>query len=516
MKSVDCVHVIQQKDTASSPSGPPGAASGTTGLFSVTFLWLAMLLSSCLAAVSLYHAITLKTELEALRSELIYRVRARSPLEQPPVSPGDKKAGAPVSSFLQVSAAGARQENRLPGPYPAESFQKEIWDGSRNRGRRSVVHTEETDQSPIYSSASPASSVLMLQACLQLIADSKSDIQQKDDSSIVPWLLSFKRGTALEEQGNKIVIKETGYFFIYGQVLYTDTTFAMGHLIQRKKAHVFGDDLSLVTLFRCIQNMPQSYPNNSCYTAGIAKLEEGDELQLTIPRRRAKISLDGDDYRVGDTYEADPMEGDLERLQDSRDLPVRRISGMRRFHQPQGYPRAVAPQIPYPRSQMDLDFGPEEYPKAASGVRTAEHVEQKQGGYKSAFAVLAVLFFLMVLAALAYLAKRLLMKRQEDAMPFEAEMRNEDPAPAEKGKSVDRITIEIQDVSGNSQSRRKGLVRCIFSPMTTLFRQSPQRSSNLDLHNQSGISGTNKKALTSGKEEKNICCCGKAVKFDES
>lgn len=39
-----------------------------------------------------------------------------------------------------------------------------------------------------------------------------------DDSSIVPWLLSFKRGTALEEQGNKIVIKETGYFFIYGQV----------------------------------------------------------------------------------------------------------------------------------------------------------------------------------------------------------------------------------------------------------------------------------------------------------
>ncbi|NXB91978.1 TN13B factor, partial [Pteruthius melanotis] len=108
----------------------------------------------------------------------------------------------------------------------------------------------------------------VLQACLQLIADSKSDIQQKGKNTIVPWLLSFKRGTALEEQGNKIVIKETGYFFIYGQVLYTDTTFAMGHLIQRKKAHVFGDDLSLVTLFRCIQNMPQSYPNNSCYTAG--------------------------------------------------------------------------------------------------------------------------------------------------------------------------------------------------------------------------------------------------------
>ncbi|NXG40908.1 TN13B factor, partial [Psilopogon haemacephalus] len=277
MKSVDCMHIIQQKDTT---SAPPGAASGTTGLFSVTFLWLAMLLSSCLAAVSLYHVITLKTELETLRSELIYRVQARSPSDLPPTSPAENKADTPVSSFFQVSAAGSRQENRLPGPGPGptESFQREIWSSSRNRGRRSVIHTEET----------------VLQACLQLIADSKRDIQQNDDSSIVPWHLSFKRGTALEEQGNKIVIKETGYFFIYGQVLYTDTTFAMGHLIQRKKAHVFGDDLSLVTLFRCIQNMPQSYPNNSCYTAGIAKLEEGDELQLTIPRRRAKISLDGD------------------------------------------------------------------------------------------------------------------------------------------------------------------------------------------------------------------------------
>ncbi|KAF5920360.1 hypothetical protein HPG69_009610, partial [Diceros bicornis minor] len=141
--------------------------------------------------------------------------------------------------------------------------------------------------------------------------------------TFVPWLLSFKRGRALEERENKILVKETGYFFIYGQVgptltlltlssashfvltpdtvlwfvsqvLYTDNTFAMGHLIQRKKVHVFGDELSLVTLFRCIQNMPETLPNNSCYSAGIAKLEEGDELQLAIPREDAKISRDGD------------------------------------------------------------------------------------------------------------------------------------------------------------------------------------------------------------------------------
>lgn len=112
MKSVDCVHVTQQKDTASSPSAPPGAASGTAGLFSLTFLWLAMLLSSCLAAVSLYHVIALKTELEALRSKLIYRVQARSLLDQPPVSSDENKAGTPAPSFLRASAAGTGQVSR--------------------------------------------------------------------------------------------------------------------------------------------------------------------------------------------------------------------------------------------------------------------------------------------------------------------------------------------------------------------------------------------------------------------
>lgn len=36
--------------------------------------------------------------------------------------------------------------------------------------------------------------------------------------TFVPWLLSFKRGNALEEKENKIVVRKTGYFFIYSQV----------------------------------------------------------------------------------------------------------------------------------------------------------------------------------------------------------------------------------------------------------------------------------------------------------
>ncbi|GAB1292974.1 Tumor necrosis factor ligand superfamily member 13B [Apodemus speciosus] len=106
----------------------------------------------------------------------------------------------------------------------------------------------------------------VIQDCLQLIADSDTP--------------TIRKGT-------------------YTFVLYTDPIFAMGHVIQRKKVHVFGDELSLVTLFRCIQNMPKTLPNNSCYSAGIAKLEEGDEIQLAIPRENAQISRNGDDTFFG-------------------------------------------------------------------------------------------------------------------------------------------------------------------------------------------------------------------------
>nr|DBA33128.1 TPA: hypothetical protein GDO54_000858 [Pyxicephalus adspersus] len=115
-----------------------------------------------------------------------------------------------------------------------------------------------------------------------------------DDNTNIPWLLSVKHGTALEEKQNKILIKENGLFFIYSQVWYTHDVFAIGHVIQRKKMQTVGNDPNLVTLFRCIQNMPKSNPNNSCFTGGLAKLEEGDELFLQIPRSDAEISLSGD------------------------------------------------------------------------------------------------------------------------------------------------------------------------------------------------------------------------------
>ncbi|XP_060640927.2 tumor necrosis factor ligand superfamily member 13B [Anolis sagrei] len=254
----------------SNPS-PSAYGSKYKGLLLI-LLGLAVLVSSCLAAVSLYYVTVLKTELTILTSKLNSRVQARLPSS---LSLGSLEKRKEASPFLPhwKKSEGSTSQGAAFRPHP--SSQEAMRNGEQHRKKRSSGET-------------------VLQSCLQLMADSKRDIQQNDDSSLVPWLLSFKRGTALEEQGNKILVRETGYFFIYGQVLYTDELFVMGHMIQRRKAHVVGDDLSLVTLFRCIQNMPATNPNNSCYTAGIAKLEEGDELQLTIPRSGANIVLSGD------------------------------------------------------------------------------------------------------------------------------------------------------------------------------------------------------------------------------
>ncbi|XP_007432231.1 tumor necrosis factor ligand superfamily member 13B isoform X2 [Python bivittatus] len=259
----------------SSPSSSPSVHGfDYKGLFLI-FLGLAVFVSSCLAAASLYYVIALKAELAVLTSKLNGRAQARTSLPRLFGPLGRTKEASPFIPYWKVANVASSQGIASGSHRGSRNI---MWTGDRHRGKRSPIQRGEP----------------VLQSCLQLIADSKSAIQQHDDSSLVPWLLSFKRGTALEEQGNKILVRETGYFFIYGQVLYTDEMFVMGHLIQRKKAHVVGDDLSLVTLFRCLQNMPETSPNNSCYTAGVAKLEEGDELQLTIPRTSAKVVLNGD------------------------------------------------------------------------------------------------------------------------------------------------------------------------------------------------------------------------------
>nr|XP_055216740.1 tumor necrosis factor ligand superfamily member 13B isoform X1 [Gorilla gorilla gorilla] len=286
MKLKECVSILPRKESPSVRSSKDGKLLAATLLLA--------LLSCCLTVVSFYQVAALQGDLASLRAELQGHHAEKLPAG----------AGAPKAGLEEAPAVTAGLKIFEP-PAPGEGNSSQS-----SRNKRAVQGPEET----------------VTQDCLQLIADSETPTIQKVETgfhhvgqtglqlltsnysaalasqsagiagsyTFVPWLLSFKRGSALEEKENKILVRETGYFFIYGQVLYTDKTYAMGHLIQRKKVHVFGDELSLVTLFRCIQNMPETLPNNSCYSAGIAKLEEGDELQLAIPRENAQISLDGD------------------------------------------------------------------------------------------------------------------------------------------------------------------------------------------------------------------------------
>ncbi|KAJ1118871.1 hypothetical protein NDU88_007058 [Pleurodeles waltl] len=221
------------------------AASYENKLFSAAFLIVLTTISSSLAALSLYHVIIMKAELARFRQEL-------------------KSYSTPTAishaPFLPLREGEVNQGSTDPLPLKSSQgseVSSDQADGSSENGQTVKV------RAPRFA---PAAEGEVMHACLQLIADKRS-VQQKGTTSTVPWILSFKRGAALEERQNNILVKETGYFFIYGQVWYQDTRFAMGHLIQRRKAHVVGDDPSLVTLFRCIQNMPKYQPNNSCYTA---------------------------------------------------------------------------------------------------------------------------------------------------------------------------------------------------------------------------------------------------------
>ncbi|XP_072361888.1 uncharacterized protein [Scyliorhinus torazame] len=107
---------------------------------------------------------------------------------------------------------------------------------------------------------------------LQLIPNAQESIILQDDSTFIPWIVASRRGEALEATSNKIVVKENGYYAVYSQVLYYDNCMAMGHVVQRRKANVVGNERRIMTLFRCIQNMPNNTASNTCFTAGNAFL----------------------------------------------------------------------------------------------------------------------------------------------------------------------------------------------------------------------------------------------------
>ncbi|XP_061648378.1 tumor necrosis factor ligand superfamily member 13B [Phyllopteryx taeniolatus] len=225
----------------------------------VLLLALAVITSSSLSALSLYQLAVLREEVEGLKSEACRR--------------RDERQEAKHGEQNISDGRGSQTDSQ-------HTF-------SLMRRRRTV--------------SGPDASVS--QSCLQLLANKSRKIFRKDFAlepyTGIPWQTGLRRGSALEAVGDNILIREEGFYFVYSQVYYMDSRFAMGHVVIRRKRTVVGDEAQHVILFRCIQSMDSVYPYNTCYTGGVVKLEVGDQLELLIPRSAANVSLDGDATFVG-------------------------------------------------------------------------------------------------------------------------------------------------------------------------------------------------------------------------
>ncbi|XP_051938376.1 tumor necrosis factor ligand superfamily member 13B isoform X1 [Hippocampus zosterae] len=225
----------------------------------VLLLTLAVITSSSLSALSLYRLVVLSAEVDGLKSEVFRRREESQEAKRGEQDVSDKRSG---------------QDDRQ---HPFTLLR-----------RRRMVSGTDTSVS---------------QSCLQLLADKSRKIFRKDFAlepyTGIPWMTGLTRGSSLEVVGDNMLVREEGFYFVYSQVYYMDSRFAMGHVVIRRKRTVVGDEAQYVILFRCIQSMDSVYPYNTCYTGGVAKLEVGDQLELLIPRSTANVSLDGDATFVG-------------------------------------------------------------------------------------------------------------------------------------------------------------------------------------------------------------------------
>ncbi|KAM8856420.1 tumor necrosis factor ligand superfamily member 13B isoform 2-T2 [Spinachia spinachia] len=232
---------------AASAGGRPPASGQRTGegrlSWPVFLLTLAAVTSSSLSALSLHRLVALRAEVEGLKSELGRGGRARRP-----------DGECQWEGLPGVAAPTCRSTRRPPG--------EEEEGGARLRSIRNAEYNSEAHTG-------------------------------------IPWQAGLRRGSALEADGDSMLVREEGFYFVYSQVYYMDSTFAMGHVVIRRKRNVVGDEPQYVILFRCIQNMNPVHPYNTCYTGGVVKLEAGDHVELLIPRPTANVSLDGDTTFLG-------------------------------------------------------------------------------------------------------------------------------------------------------------------------------------------------------------------------
>ncbi|XP_055007571.1 tumor necrosis factor ligand superfamily member 13B isoform X2 [Boleophthalmus pectinirostris] len=234
----------------------------------VLLLILTAVTSSSLSALSLYQLVVLRADVEWLKSEVCHR----------------RQEGQEDGHIGQVSS---------------------IMDNICPRSNRETLQRLESEHASILRKKrqSTGKDIIVSQPCLQLMANGNRKPFNKefdfDEATGIPWQTGLKRGTALEEEQDRILILQEGYYYVYSQVYYKDTQIAMGQVVIRWKASVVGNEASHVVLFRCIKNMRHEYSFNTCFTGGVVKLETGDHLELLIPRAKANITLDGEGTFMG-------------------------------------------------------------------------------------------------------------------------------------------------------------------------------------------------------------------------
>ncbi|EPQ15475.1 Tumor necrosis factor ligand superfamily member 13 [Myotis brandtii] len=228
------------------PRGPPGDMGGRVrepGL-SVA-LWLSW--GAALGAVACATALLIQqTELQILRREVAQLQRTGGP--------SGKGEGYPWLSL---------QEQSPDSPEALEN-------GERSRRKRAVLpHKQKRKHSVLH--------------LVPLNMTSKED----SDVTELMWQPALKRGRGLEAQGYVVRVWDAGVYLLYSQVLFHDVTFTMGQVVSREGQG------KQETLFRCIRSMPSNpdWAYNSCYSAGVFHLHQGDVLSVTVPRARAKLSL---------------------------------------------------------------------------------------------------------------------------------------------------------------------------------------------------------------------------------
>ncbi|XP_036751926.1 tumor necrosis factor ligand superfamily member 13 isoform X1 [Manis pentadactyla] len=228
------------------PKGPPGDMGGPVREPALSVaLWLSW--GAALGAVACAMALlTQQTELQTLRREVTWLQRTGGPSEKGEEYP-----------WLHL---------REQSPDALEAWEN----GERPRRRRALLTHKQRKRHSV----------------LHLVP---INITSKEDSDVteVMWQPALRRGRGLEAQGYVVRVWDAGVYLLYSQVLFNDVTFTMGQVVSRE-----GQGRQ-ETLFRCIRSMPSNpdWAYNSCYSAGVFHLHQGDILSVIIPRARAKLSL---------------------------------------------------------------------------------------------------------------------------------------------------------------------------------------------------------------------------------